>query len=69
MPANMTGDARAEFVVFRPSGGRWHVRPGDAPSYSLSWGLIGDVPVPMDHDADGLASPALFRQAQVGGTQ
>ncbi|WP_338089057.1 VCBS repeat-containing protein [Nannocystis pusilla] len=69
VPANMTGDGRAELVVFRPSDGSWHVRPWDAPSYSLSWGVIGDIPVPMDHDGDGLASPAVFRQAQVGGTQ
>ena len=65
---DMTGDARAELVVFRPTTGTWHVRRWDGTSYAVEWGQNGDIPVPMDHDGDGLASPTVFRQANMGGT-
>ena len=54
--------------MFRPTTGTWHVRRWDGTSYAVEWGQNGDIPVPMDHDGDGLASPTVFRQANMGGT-
>src|SRR5205085_2445066 len=46
--ADVDGDAKSDFVVFRPSSGQWlstTTSGQSTPAASLSWGLKGDVPV------------------------
>jgi hypothetical protein len=60
------GDAIADLIVYRPSGGQWHVRKSTAGySYSqtnsYSFGLSSDRPLAGDYDGDGLLDLVLWR--------
>lgn len=50
-------DGKADFVVFRPSNGTWHVRGKPI----VSFGRAGDVPLVADVTGDGAADIAVYR--------
>ena len=45
--------------MYRPSTGQWFVRGGN-PGV-VTWGAVGDVPVPADYDGDGRTDMAVYR--------
>lgn len=53
------GDGRTDHAVWRPSTGGWHV-PGMP---AVTWGRVGDLPVPGDYNGDGRSDLAVWRQA------
>ncbi|GIU82241.1 MAG: hypothetical protein D6687_08815 [Acidobacteria bacterium] len=60
IPADMDGDGRTDFVVFR--GGTWFIlRSSNGSSYSVQFGLPTDKPVVADYDGDSKADIAVFR--------
>lgn len=64
VPADLTGDGRADLVFWRPSTGLWYVlRSEDSSFYAFPFGAQGDIPSPGDFDGDGVADPAVFRPA------
>lgn len=52
--------ARDEVVLVEPNG-CWHVRVNDAPDYTFSYGLRGDIPLLGDWDGDGADTPGAYR--------
>ena len=45
--ANFDEDAKMDFVVFRPTDGRWYGRDSDGSTLAgTAWGTAGDIPVP-----------------------
>jgi hypothetical protein len=55
--ADFSGDGRAELAVWRPGTGQWRIRG----LTTVTWGRLGDVPVPADYNGDGKADRAVFR--------
>ncbi len=57
------GDGKTDIVVWRPSTGTWYInRSSDGVGYSiLTYGTVGDVPLPYDFDGDGKADIAIWR--------
>lgn len=62
VPADYTGDGKADIVFWRPSNGNWFVlRSEDFRFFAFPFGANSDVPVPGDYDADGKSDAAVFR--------
>ena len=60
------GDAKADPTLFHSATGLWHTlssRSRYSRAVAMSFGALGDVPVPDDYDGDGLADAALYRPA------
>jgi hypothetical protein len=58
------GDGKSDFVMWRPSGGTWRMKPsggGSASEASLGEQALGDIPVPGDYDGDWIVDPAVWR--------
>src|SRR5205085_2351123 len=54
-----------DFAVWRPSDGTWNILPGvGAAPITVSWGLLGDIPVLGDFDGDGLTDFAVWRTSE-----
>jgi hypothetical protein len=53
------GDARSNRAVFRPSSATWVI----APSTTVQFGSIGDIPVAGDYDGNGVVDLAVFHPA------
>jgi hypothetical protein len=53
----------ADLAVWRPSNGTWYCLGGAAgsQSFTVAWGMNGDVPVQGDYDGDGKTDLAIFR--------
>ena len=58
VPANYTGDAKAEKAIYRMTTGQWFVLGG---LEAFPYGAVGDIPVPADYNGDGLAEFAIYR--------
>ena len=66
-----TGAGHADIAVYRPGTGQWLVAPNaglGAPNsarglgtYTVTWGLPGDIPVPADYDHTGHIEIAVYR--------
>ena len=59
VPADFTGDGKADIAVWRPSSGEWFVlRSEDSSFFSFPFGTTGDTPMPTDYDNDGKVDAA-----------
>ena len=64
---DFTGDARADYAVFRPSNNFWYINPSSSASnLSFTGQAFGnaatDVPTPGDYDGDGKTDLAVWRR-------
>ncbi len=55
------GEFKADFTVWRPSGGTWYSIDGSGKSLTKAWGLSSDKPVVGDYDGDGKTDVAVWR--------
>lgn len=61
VPADHTGDGRADIVVFRPANGTWYRWTSESTFASTQFGISGDLPTMGDFDGDRRADIAVFR--------
>ena len=64
---DFTGDARADYVVFRPSNNFWYINPSSAANGLMFTGqafgnAATDVLTPGDYDGDGITDLAVWRR-------
>ena len=64
---DFTGDARADYVVFRPSNNFWYINPSSAANGLMFTGQAfgnsaTDVLTPGDYDGDGITDLAVWRR-------
>lgn len=63
--ADMDGDAKTDFSVFRPSNGTWYaLNSFDNTNEVQQFGLNGDIPTPEDFDGDNLEDIGIWRPAE-----
>jgi hypothetical protein len=59
------GDGLLDFAVWRPLNGTWYIVPSSTGvSYTVQWGLPGDVPMPGYYDNDRKTDIAVWRPSQ-----
>jgi len=54
-------DNRADFAVWRPGDGFWHIRYQNGQGKTVQFGLSTDIPVPGDYDGNGTTDVAVWR--------
>ncbi|MGI8811715.1 MAG: PQQ-dependent sugar dehydrogenase [Pyrinomonadaceae bacterium] len=60
--ADLDGDLRTDFSVFRPSSGVWYGLNSSNSSVRIQqFGLNGDIPTPEDYDGDNITDISIFR--------
>jgi hypothetical protein len=55
------GDGKSDLFVFEPAQQRWRIRTATAALVTVPMGEVGDMPVLMDVDADGLTDLGTWR--------
>ena len=60
VPADYDGVGRAEVATYRPTTGLWTIQNPISGVHTVSFGLLGDIPVPGHYDG-GTAEVAVFR--------
>ena len=60
---DVDGDGAADFSVFHPATGNWHVLFGAGARWVLPWGWAATVPVPADYNGDGMLDFAVYHPA------
>ena len=60
---DVDGDGSADFSVFHPATGNWHVSFSAGAQWTLPWGWSATVTVPADYDGDGLLDFAVYHPA------
>jgi hypothetical protein len=59
------GDGQLDFAVWRPLDATWYIVPSSTEvSYTVQWGLPGDVPMPGDYDSDLKTDLAVWRPSE-----
>ncbi len=58
VPADYTGDGKADIAIFRTTTGQWFVRDG---MEGVPYGAAGDRPAPGDYNGDRVADIAVYR--------
>jgi YD repeat-containing protein len=59
-PGDFDGDGKTDAAVF--SAGTWKYKTGtNSKTYTVSWGLAGDIPVCGDYDGDGKTDISIWR--------
>jgi hypothetical protein len=63
VPGDYTGNGTANYAVFRPSDGRWYIRPDGGGSPIIhAFGSATDILVPGDYDGDGRTDLAVIQR-------
>jgi hypothetical protein len=52
---------KTDLAIFRPSNGQWWISKSTGGTFTLTWGMSGDVPVSGDFDGDGFADFTIYR--------
>ena len=60
---DVDGDGTADFSVYHPATGNWHVLFDAGVRWTLPWGWSSTVPVPADYNGDGLLDFAVYHPA------
>ena len=64
--SDFDGDGKSDMTTFRQASGWWFIQPTSKPlgltnSFPVLWGVVGDIPVPVDYDGDGKTDYVVFR--------
>ena len=60
---DVDGDGAADFSVYHPATGNWHVLFSAGVGWTLPWGWAAAVPVPADYNGDGMLDFAVYHPA------
>ena len=66
VPADYTGDGKADVAFFERGTGFWYILRSENPSsyYSFPFGSPGDIPAIGDYDGDGKTDVAVYRTSE-----
>ncbi len=60
---DVDGDGLADFSVYHPATGNWHVLFGAGAGWIVPWGWSATLPVPADYNGDGMLDFAVYHPA------